>query len=61
MLGGKIAAFNVDPGFQDALDGLVVVDLARTDRRLLDRYLGADGAARFLARHATTATEALVA
>jgi len=51
-LGGKCLALNVDAGFQDALDALVLVDLVATPRRLLERYLGRDGASAFLAAHA---------
>jgi putative hemolysin len=50
-LGGQIVEFNVDPAFAGALDGLIVVDLLHTPRRLLERYLGKDGAAGFLAYH----------
>jgi putative hemolysin len=50
-LGGTICGFNVDPAFGNALDGLIVVDLLRTERKVLDRYLGRDGAASFLAHH----------
>ena len=39
-LGGKLLGFNVDPEFSDALDGLIVVDLTKTEPRLLERYLG---------------------
>lgn len=51
-LGGQVLAFNVDRQFSDVLDGLVVVDLARTERKALERYLGRDGAAEFLGQHA---------
>ncbi len=47
-MGGQLLAFNVDPKFGNCLDGLIVVDLARTDKRLLERYMGPGGAARFL-------------
>ena len=47
-LGGKLLAFNVDQQFSNALDGLIVVDLVKTDPRLLDRYMGRAGAAEFL-------------
>lgn len=50
-LGGRFAGFNVDPGFGDALDGLVVVDLAHTDTRLLGMYMGREEAKAFQARH----------
>jgi putative hemolysin len=46
-LGGKLVGFNVDPQFADVLDGLIVVDLTKTDPKLVDRYLG-QGAARRL-------------
>lgn len=47
-LGGKLLGFNVDPEFSDALDGLIVVDLTKTEPRLLERYLGKAEAAEFL-------------
>lgn len=50
-LGGRIAALNVDPDFSSVVDGLVIVDLRRTDDRSLAKYLGADGAARFREFH----------
>lgn len=39
-LGGKLLGFNVDPRFSRCLDGLIVVDLAQTDRAMLNRYMG---------------------
>jgi putative hemolysin len=56
-LGGKLVAFNVDRKFSNALDGLIVVDLAKTDPRLLERYLGKAGAAVF-AKNGTAPLEA---
>jgi putative hemolysin len=50
-LGGKLLGFNLDPNFGDALDGLILVDLAQTDPRTLERHLGKEGAAHFLAYH----------
>jgi putative hemolysin len=47
-LGGELLAFHVDRRFADALDGLIVVDLRKTDVRVLERYMGKDGAAQFL-------------
>lgn len=47
-LGGELVAFHVDRRFADALDGLIVVDLRKTDVRVLERYMGKDGAAQFL-------------
>ena len=39
-LGGKLLGFNVDPKFANTLDGLILVDLTKTDPKLLERYLG---------------------
>ena len=50
-LNGRLIGFNVDPSFGGCLDGLIVVDLTRADRRLLEAYLGQEGAASFLAHH----------
>jgi putative hemolysin len=47
-LGGKFLGFSVDPEFNDALDALVLVDLAQTDARVLTRYMGQKGADSFL-------------
>jgi putative hemolysin len=50
-LGAKFISFNVDRDFGDAVDALMVVDLTQTDRRTLDRYMGRQFAAQFLAHH----------
>lgn len=50
-VGGRFLAFSVDPAFSGVVDGLVLVDLMRTNEKLLQRYLGPGGAARFLAWH----------
>jgi putative hemolysin len=47
-LGGELVAYHVDRRFANALDGLIVVDLHKTDVRLLERYLGTAGAAAYL-------------
>ena len=52
-LGGRIAGFNVDPAFGNALDGLIIVDLTKTEPRMLERYLGKDGTRQFLTYHET--------
>jgi putative hemolysin len=53
-LGGQLVAFSVDPKFNHCLDGLIVVDLARTDPKLLERYMTPAGAARFLSEQRPT-------
>ncbi|MCC6466556.1 MAG: lysophospholipid acyltransferase family protein [Planctomycetes bacterium] len=50
-LGAKLLAFNVDPEFGHVLDGLMLVDLATTDERMLERFMGEQQAARFLQVH----------
>src|SRR5262249_38755049 len=46
-LNARVLGFNVDPAFGDALDALIVVDLADVDPVILSRYLGKQGAALF--------------
>lgn len=48
-LGGKLLGFNVDRKFSDAIDGLIVVDLTKTEPKLVERYLGRAEAAKFFA------------
>jgi putative hemolysin len=50
-LNGKLVSFNVDPDFNNALDGLIVVDLRRVPQRSLARYMGSDNACHYLHRH----------
>ena len=50
-LSGELAAFNVDPDFNDALDGLIIVDLLRVNERALSKYMGASEARQFTAHH----------
>jgi putative hemolysin len=52
-LGGKFLGFSVDPRFNNTLDALVLVDLVRTDPRILARYMGEPGADFFLNFHGT--------
>ncbi|WP_278183025.1 lysophospholipid acyltransferase family protein [Vibrio misgurnus] len=39
-LNGKLVSFNVDPAFNNALDGLIVVDLRNVPHKTLARYMG---------------------
>jgi hypothetical protein len=50
-LNGKLVSFNVDPDFNNALDGLIVVDLRRVPQRSLARYMGSDNAGHYLHHH----------
>jgi putative hemolysin len=54
-VGGKLVGFNVDRKFSNVLDGLVVVDLRKTEPAVLERYMGREGAARFRQVHAVAA------
>jgi hypothetical protein len=50
-LNGTILSFNIDNHFSRAIDSLLVVDLKKTDSKLLKRFMGAEGAAQFLYYH----------
>ncbi|HLL90467.1 MAG TPA: GNAT family N-acyltransferase [Tepidisphaeraceae bacterium] len=50
-MGGKLLGFNVDPDFCDVVDGLIMVDLTKTDPRVLGRYMTVDGVKTFRAWH----------
>lgn len=54
-LGGKLLGFSVDPKFANVLDGLIVVDLTKTEPKLLERYLGHAEAAAFRSFHGNEA------
>ncbi|MBV8206001.1 MAG: lysophospholipid acyltransferase family protein [Acidobacteria bacterium] len=53
-LGGEILGFNLDKEFSSVVDGLVLVDLRKTNPAMLARYMGKDGAAAFLAHGTAT-------
>jgi putative hemolysin len=57
-LGAEYLAFNVDPAFANCVDGLIVVDMAKAEAKQLDRYLGKEGRASFLAYHGVRAATA---
>ncbi|HMQ52926.1 MAG TPA: GNAT family N-acyltransferase [Anaerolineae bacterium] len=50
-LGARVLAFNVDPHFSNVLDALVLVDLTRTDPKVMARYVEKAQVADFLAYH----------
>jgi putative hemolysin len=50
-LNATILSFNVDKEFSGVLDGLIFVDLTRTDRKYLTRFMGREGMESFLAAH----------
>ncbi len=50
-MGGKILAFNVDPAFNNCVDGLIAVNVPHVDPRVLKRYMGAEDYAAYMAAH----------
>ncbi|UTW45320.1 lysophospholipid acyltransferase family protein [bacterium SCSIO 12696] len=52
-LNGKFVCFSVNKVFNDSLDGLILVDMRKMPGRYLKRYLGKDGAKRFMEKWET--------
>lgn len=50
-LNGKLISFNVDPDFNNALDGLIVVDLCQVPLKTLSRYMGSSQAKQYRDLH----------
>lgn len=50
-MNGKLVCFNVDPAFNFALDGLIVVDLTSVPARTLGKYMGREEAQLYLDSH----------
>ncbi|MDR9827314.1 GNAT family N-acyltransferase [Vibrio sp. FNV 38] len=50
-LHGKLVCFNVDPNFNDAIDGLIVVNLTSVPEKTLARYMTLEKAKAYLANH----------
>ena len=50
-MGGRLMGFNLDPSFGRSLDGLILVDLLKCDRKVLGRYMGKEGAEGFFGYH----------
>ena len=50
-MNASLLSFNLDPEFSDVLDGLILIDLTTSSRRLLNRYMGQKEAEQFLAHH----------
>lgn len=55
-LNGKLVCFNVDPAFNNTLDGLIVVDLRNVPVNTLGRYMKKDQAIEYLAFHQNKAS-----
>lgn len=50
-LNGKIVCFNVHAGFNDSLEGLIIVDVRKTESKTLARFLGNEGLEHFMSFH----------
>lgn len=50
-LNATLLSFNVDKAFNNCLDGLIHVDLADTNPKLLGKYMGGEACQEYLARH----------
>jgi len=58
-LGGRLMGFAADPSLSNDLDGLLLVDLRKIDRKILDRFMGEDGSASFVNYHEESPTRDL--
>ena len=58
-LGGKLLGFNLDKNFGNVLDGLIYIDLTETDKKLLKRYFGEDGAESFVNYHKAKSADSI--
>lgn len=50
-LNGKLVCFNIHSGFNNSLEGLIVVDVRKTEVKTLNRFLSAEGVEHFLSFH----------
>ncbi|HEV2269429.1 MAG TPA: GNAT family N-acyltransferase [Steroidobacteraceae bacterium] len=50
-LGGRVLGFSIDPDFGNALDCLILVDLRKTEPRVLRKYMSESAWARFQQKH----------
>jgi putative hemolysin len=53
-LNATILSFNVDKDFSNVIDGLIVVDLMRTEPKILRRFMGDEACVQFTERHNRT-------
>jgi hypothetical protein len=55
-LGGRVLGFNIDTEFANSLDCLILVDLRKTDPKVLRRYMSDSALARFHRSHRARAS-----
>jgi len=60
-LNAQILSFNVDRQFSNVVDSLIIVDLTKSDPKLLKRFMGAEGLATFSRNHGIIASEPMEA
>ena len=53
-LNGQMISFNIDPDFGECLDGLVLVDLTKSDPKWVRNMMGDDGYRNFCVHHKLT-------
>ncbi|MBN2106486.1 MAG: lysophospholipid acyltransferase family protein [Deltaproteobacteria bacterium] len=58
-LNGVILSFNIDKNFSSSIDSLLVVDLLKSEKRLLKRFMGPEGLEHFMAYHGGPAGQTL--
>lgn len=56
-LNGSLLSFNVDPAFSDVIDGLIIVDLTKSDKKLLQKHMGKEGYGKFMRYHDSEYTD----
>jgi len=50
-LNGRLVCFNIHPNFNDSLEGLIIVDVRKTEAKTLSRFLGNEGYKHFMSFH----------
>jgi hypothetical protein len=50
-LGGQLLSFNIDKSFSGVMDGLIVVELLKTEPKMMERYMGIDDMNKYLSYH----------
>ncbi len=50
-LKGRLVCFNIHSKFNDSLEGLIIVDLRRTESKTASRFMGAEGYKHFMSFH----------
>lgn len=54
-LNGRFVCFNVDPDFNQAVDGLIIVNLPKVEKHTLGKYMGQEEAGQYLSKYSDAA------